>query len=351
MNICELLVLGKDENDMKKALLSMGILLSLTFINTYAEAVPMDVLDAVRDKNNVRLEEFLQSGADPNSMTVTGQNLLTYAVLMRNTEAVNLLINKGADVNTPNKQGGMDIYPIGIAVGFQDIPTVKSLINAGAKTDIVVGGQPLKNIAQFMNNRELVNILNRSNYEALDEKVTTKTILSTLSAEDIEKAKKEASKGKRASYDLYEKGRSFWDAMVYGVNKANLRLALSTPYSQLRHLYYEETENFVIVDNAEKQAIIDSKDKVYIIPYSLDSYGLYGTIIKNLVIKKDGKIYHAKEVEAPIMLAKFVSSNVYAFDINLFDGEPMEIIAVDAATDQKLVMPIDGSFYKKRGWY
>ena len=67
----------------------------------------MDVLDAVRDKNNVRLEEFLQSGADPNSMTVTGQNLLTYAVLMRNTEAVNLLINKGADVNTPNKQAGI----------------------------------------------------------------------------------------------------------------------------------------------------------------------------------------------------------------------------------------------------
>ena len=90
---------------------------------------------------------------------------------------------------------------------------------------------------------------------------------------------------------------------------------------------------------------------MYIIPYSLDSYGLYGTIIKNLVIKKNGKIYHAKEVEPPIMLAKFVSSNVYAFDINLFDGEPMEIIAVDAVTDQKLVMPIDGNFYKKRGWY
>ena len=336
---------------MKKMLLSMSILLSLTFINTYAETVPMDVLDAIRDKNNVRLEEFLQSGADPNSMTVTGQNLLTYAVLMRNTEAVNLLINKGADVNTPNKQAGMDIYPIGLAVTSQDIPTVKSLINAGAKTDIVVGGQPLKNIAKFLNNRELVNILNGSNHEALDEKVTTKTILSTLSAEDIEKAKKEASKGKRASYDLYEKGRSFWDAMTYGVNKANLRLALSTPYSQLRNLYYEETENYIIVDNAEKQAIIDSKDKVYIIPYSLDSYGFYGTIIKNLVIKKNGKIYHAKEVEPPIMLAKFISSNVYAFDINLFDGEPMEIIAVDAVTDQKLVMPIDGNFYKKRGWY
>ena len=149
MNICELLILGKVDNNMKKTLLSMSILLSLTFINTYAETVPMDVLEAVRDKNNIKLEEYLNTGVDPNSKTIMGQNLLTYAVLMRNTDAVNTLINKGVDVNLPDKQDGMDIYPIGVAVGFQDIPTVKSLINAGAKIDIVVGGQPLKKHCQI----------------------------------------------------------------------------------------------------------------------------------------------------------------------------------------------------------
>jgi hypothetical protein len=35
----------------------------------------------------------------------------------------------------------------------------------------------------------------------------------------------------------------------------------------------------------------------------------------------------------------------------LFDGEPMEIIAIDASNDKQLVMPIDRKFYEKRGWY
>lgn len=108
-------------------------------------------------------------------------------------------------------------------------------------------------------------------------------------------------------------------------------------------------QTFIPFTDEAKTEILANKDKVYIVPWS-ETYGVIPSYIKNLVIRKNGKIYHAQEVSTNYLMRLGVSST-YAFDINLFDGEPMEIIAIDASNNKQLVMPIDRKFYEKRGWY
>jgi len=149
------------------------------------------------------------------------------------------------------------------------------------------------------------------------------------------------------------KGKGFFtglaETMVFGVEKGRIRLNLITPYSLYRHGYYEEVQTFIPFTDEAKTEILANKDKVYIVPWS-ETYGVIPSYIKNLVIRKNGQIYHAQEVSPNYLMSLGVSST-YAFDINLFDGEPMEIIAIDASNNKQLVMPIDRKFYEKRGWY
>ena len=160
-------------------------------------------------------------------------------------------------------------------------------------------------------------------------------------------------KGEHLSYPLYEQGKGFFtglaETMVFGVEKGRIRLNLITPYSLYRHGYYEEEQTFIPFTDEAKTEILANKDKVYIVPWS-ETYGVIPSYIKNLVIRKNGQIYHAQEVSPNYLMSLGVSST-YAFDINLFDGEPMEIIAIDASNNKQLVMPIDRKFYEKRGWY
>lgn len=89
---------------------------------------PLSVAIINRDEEVVRL--LLDFGADPNSKP-TGQPLLTEALVRSNTEIVQVLIAKGANVNATQDQSG-DTPPLMIAVGMHRIPAVKLLLSRGA---------------------------------------------------------------------------------------------------------------------------------------------------------------------------------------------------------------------------
>ena len=75
-----------------------------------------------------------------------------------------------------------------------------------------------------------------------------------------------------------------------------------------------------------------------------------GTLIKHLVIKKNGVVYQPEPLTNSYMQSLGITF-AYGFSIDLFDGQPMEIVAIDAQNDKQLIMPIDKQFYDKRGWY
>lgn len=371
---------------MKKFLSVAAILAVLSAAPVYAQVTMPELAMAIQVGDNQKVETYLNENGDPNATLLQGQTLVMAAVGANNAAALDTLIAHGADVNKPSIMVGQEIYPLFSAISLQNATMVTKLLDAGANTNFKVAGQPFMKMARMWGNADVIKALsanvgrtqpttntsqsttspteNTTNTDlgvnlgsqTINPAVTSKTILSQLSQEDIDKAKADAKNGKYALYPLFEKGRSTWQdfglMFATGMTKAPIRLSLATPYSQLRHLYYQEQELYVPVSDADKAIIYSDRDRVYIVPWAYNDFKTIPTVIKNIVIKKDGNIYHPIDVSEPIVTQWYQrTSPSYAFDINLFDGRPMEIIAIDAATDEKLVMPINAEFYKKRHWY
>ena len=97
-----------------------------------------------------------------------GETPLNTAVFMNNIELVNLLIEKGADINEPNSNGCM---PLHIAARHNCVEIAKLLINKGAKKDVVSKiGSPYA-IALGSGNKNIVSMLvdpNKKNNQQLN---------------------------------------------------------------------------------------------------------------------------------------------------------------------------------------
>ena len=323
---------------MKKIVITGVILAMFSNISYAAISVP-DVVLAITAGNNELIEQYLNEGGNHDATAIQGQTLIFSAVASMNTGAINKLIAAGANVNDGGTiMGKRNMSPLYLAVSTRNIQAAKMLLDAGADINDTFYGTPLTQAASFdADMRRLVNEAARKRVSetSLSGLSGMKTILSTLTLEDIDKAKVEADKGKRLSYDLYEKGSS---------------LLLYTPYSLYRHGEYEEKQNYIPFDEETGQSIIADKNKVYIVPYYLNVPGMSGTLIKHLVIKKNGVVYQPEPLTNSYMQSLGITF-AYGFSIDLFDGQPMEIVAIDAQNDKQLIMPVDKHFYDKRGWY
>ena len=337
---------------MKKIVIT-GVMLAIFSNISYAAVSVPDVVLAITAGNNELIEQYLNEGGNPNATAMQGQSLIFSAVASMNTGAMDKLIAAGANVNDGGTiMGKRNMSPLYLAVSTRNIQAAKMLLDAGADINDRFYGIPLTQAASFdADMRRLVNEAahKRVSKTSLSGLSGMKTILSTLTLEDIDKAKLEADKGKRLSYDLNEKGLSFKDALKYGI-KSSVRLLLYTPYSLYRHGEYEEKQNYIPFDEETRQSIIADKNKVYVVPYYLNVPGMPGTLIKHLVIKKNGVVYQPEPLTNSYMQS-LGNTFAYGFSIDLFDGQPMEIVAIDAQNDKQLIMPIDKHFYDKRGWY
>lgn len=337
---------------MRKIFALTSLLVTLSSVS-YANVSIPDLGLAIQAGKNETVQQYLNEGGNPNATLMHGQSLLNAAVASMNVDAVHQLIDAGANVNDGGTvMGKKSMSPLYLAVSTRNIEMAKILIEAGANLNDNFYGVSIRQMAS--GDADMLRLITTETLKKAASNQSSvsnsRTILSTLGPDDINKAKIESAKGKRLSYDLYEKGQSFLDAMKYGVNKMPVRLALFTPYSLYRHGLYEESQTYIPFSEDAKRAIIADKNKVYIVPYVQGIPGMYGTVVKHLVIKKNGVIYQPEPLTNGYM-ETFGYSSAYGFSIDLFDGEPMDIIAIDAQNDKQLVMPIDKKFYEKRGWY
>lgn len=176
-----------------------------------------------------------------------------------------------------------------------------------------------------------------------------KTILSTLSPADQEKAVSEYKKGKKHYYNLGSKSPGGLSALF----KSPTLFVIATPYSLYRHEVYEEKQKFIPFTGEEKEDLINRRE-VYVQTYSNPYMGI-PTLIENMVIKKGDKVYPGRPVE--LNSAKYRHllregySNIYAFDIGLFDGNDMDLITINASNDNQITIHITAETYKKHQWY
>ena len=174
----------------------------------------------------------------------------------------------------------------------------------------------------------------------------SKTILSTLSESDKLKAEAEFKKGKKDYYNLGRKEPGGLKQLYAAPTMAYI----STPYSLYRHGIYVEKQTFIPFSNELKAELESHADKVYIYTYSNPMWGM-PSYIGNIVIKKDGKIYNGKMMDFKGIDADEGASKAYEFDINLFDGRDMDVIAVNVADYKQLTFHITAETYKKYQWY
>ena len=87
------------------------------------------VIDAVKSGNTATLRALLQKRADVNTPEADGATALHWAVNRDNTEMVQLLIAAGANVKAANRYG---ITPLLLACETGSAPTVEALLKAGA---------------------------------------------------------------------------------------------------------------------------------------------------------------------------------------------------------------------------
>lgn len=188
-----------------------------------------------------------------------------------------------------------------------------------------------------------------ANYTSEVQTDQNKTILSTLSKEDQTKAEIDYKKGKKHYYDLGSKAPGGLSALF----KSPTLFVIATPYSLYRNEIYNEKQKFIPFTNEEKNNLINRRE-VYIQAFSNPYFGV-PTLIENMVIKKDGEIYHGRPMELDTTefrkMLETGYSNIYAFDIDLFDGKDMDLIAINASNDNQITIHITSETFKKHNWY
>ena len=128
-----------------------------TIFAEYSKAPSKINIDTLREQINLLNEKTV------NTKDKHSSSILHNAIRHANEELVALLLEKGANINEPNKLGWT---PLHTAVEFENVKLVKLLIEKGARTDIrdKSGDTPLENATEHMSTPkivEIISILNR----------------------------------------------------------------------------------------------------------------------------------------------------------------------------------------------
>lgn len=105
-----------------------------------------------------RVNELLASGASPNSVDSLGIPLLHTATLEQANDAVELLLERGADPNLPDAQLGWTALHWSASVG--DVECVRLLLDKGAKVDTAdQHGRTVAHVAAGNVNPDVLQVL------------------------------------------------------------------------------------------------------------------------------------------------------------------------------------------------
>ena len=111
---------------MRKLSLTIILFIVCTYILN-AQTPPSKIFEAVKNNNIKEVRSLLDQGTDPNSADEDGDHLLMYAVLYSSVDCMQLLIEKGSNVNAKNK-----IDETALMWAVHDLAKMKLLIRNGA---------------------------------------------------------------------------------------------------------------------------------------------------------------------------------------------------------------------------
>jgi len=98
-----------------------------------AESGELDLLEASAFGDTHRLRELLDGGADPNEFAPDGFTPLTLAAFFKHPEAVQVLLDRGADVHQRARNEHLKVLPIhSAAANGGSVEIVRALLDAGA---------------------------------------------------------------------------------------------------------------------------------------------------------------------------------------------------------------------------
>ena len=86
---------------LKHSLIVFLAVVSLWDLN--AQTSSAKIFKAVKDNDIKEVRSLLEQGVDPNSVDEDGDHLLMYAALYSSVDCMQLLIEKGSNVNAKNK--------------------------------------------------------------------------------------------------------------------------------------------------------------------------------------------------------------------------------------------------------
>lgn len=300
----------------------------------YADAAQeSNLFNAIVSGNILEVENLLKSGMDPNIRGANGWTPLLTACSGGKTDIALLLLKFGAD---PNLAGNQNETPLLYAVMTSNRILVKELLASGADPNIKMAtGQSPLDMAKMLRLNDVVNMMVKPSYNDKQIVLADKTIFHLLNDDSIAKAKEEANKNSDFSY--------FIDSKVPNMFKLNsmpsMVFRLITPYSLLRYGFYREKQTFITFEANEIQEIYDAREYafIYVFPVQMELTQVLDNY-KNLVIRKNGIVYKSIPISLSVFNNYDIPDNrVWAFPIGLFDGEDLEIIAIDPWDDQQII--------------
>jgi len=121
------------------------------------------IIEASKTGHEEIVNVLIEKGVDVNTKDEYGFTPLSYAALKGHEEVVDQLIENGADVNIKNDWGGTALAQ---AVFFGHIEIAKVLIDNGADLDVKIHGKPLVKFATKNGYEELVDYLIENGIDA-----------------------------------------------------------------------------------------------------------------------------------------------------------------------------------------
>lgn len=111
--------------------------------------------DAILDKDYEKVKELLQQGADPNAIVEDGAPVLLVAINNNRTDIVELLLQKGANVNFVYENAS--IIELAVVKGNKNI--VKLLLQKGANPNVIREGCSTLDLAVSKGDQDIINLL------------------------------------------------------------------------------------------------------------------------------------------------------------------------------------------------
>ncbi len=136
---------------------------------------------------------------------------------------------------------------------------------------------------------------------------------------------------------------SYYLGYKYPILLYSMHFYLMTPYLMLQYAYYQEKQAFIPVSDSMLKDIFDVKDYAFVFTNAKDSsMHLFPSNLKNLVIKKGESVYQSAGIQSKTLIGWGAPpSEIYSFPIALFDGEDIDIIAIDQK-DQRFTIKVKG---------